>query len=206
MRTQLLLFALVISFVVGCDKTVEKPNITSIKNTKWKLTKIIDNNSHKITLPPADTKDVELVLRGNGKVILTNLCNYSHGTYKLNKDYSISFIELSPGTEIYCEPIADLEDELIRGLHNARKYSIVDSQLKIESDNKSLFFNYIDKYDVNIGKVLFATNAHMLNCMFEIDVFIENDKVGVVKEGSQYQDSDCHCVEDNQHIGIIHSL
>lgn len=211
--TKLLSLMMLIITIYSCNNNSDLSNIKSIENTKWKLLKILNKTTGNQILPPANVKDINLIFRSNGKIILENLCNFSHAKYQ-SDNTKIKFSNLGPSTEMYCEPIHNLEIALISALNNANEYSIANNQLILRDSNSELkssiqnevVFEYIGNYDNSMGKVVFITNAQILNCIFEIDVFINAKKITSIKGGSQYNDNDCNCFYKKSSVGIIHSI
>jgi hypothetical protein len=56
--------------------------------------------------------------------------------------------------------------------------------------------------DLDKGKVLFCTNAHMIDCVFSIDISIDGVKIGTLDASSEYSDNDCYC-ENSIEIGFL---
>ena len=59
--------------------------------------------------------------------------------------------------------------------------------------------------DSNTGRLLFYTNSSLINCVFEIDILANGQKVGTLDAGSIYTDSDCNC-ENPTGIGLLVNL
>lgn len=211
--TKLLSLMMFIIAFFSCNNNSDLSDIESLKNTKWKLLKIVNKTTGEQILPPANEEDVKLIFRSNGKINLENLCNFSHAKYQ-SDNKTIKFSNLGPSTEMYCEPIHNIEIALISALNNANEYSIANNRLILRDSNSELkssiqyevVFEYIGTYDNSKGKVVFITNAQILNCIFEIDVFIDAKKIASIKGGSQYNDNDCNCYYKKSSIGIIHSI
>ena len=51
------------------------------------------------------------------------------------------------------------------------------------------------------GKVLFCTNSSLINCVFNIDIYINNDYSGTLTAASIYYQGDCSC-PDSFFIGL----
>jgi len=191
------------SLVTSCDKSEDDINIESIVDTRWKLIKITDK-SGKTSDFPSGIDDFEIVFRKNGKINLSNLCNYSYGIYETKPSDSIRIFNLGRGTERYCLPdvLMDWEIQFISGLFHAETYSISKNRLIINSRDYKLMFTFIDNYDSSKGKVLFCTNSHIMNCVFEIEISINGEKVGTLDAGSFYSDIDCFC-KNSADIGLL---
>jgi len=58
------------------------------------------------------------------------------------------------------------------------------------------------KGDSEKGSVLFCTNAHMMNCIFSIDITIDGQKIGSLDASSTYPATDCYC-ENSSGIGYF---
>ena len=187
---------------VSCEKS-EDIKIDSIVDTKWKLTQIIDK-SGEISNFPSDIDDFEIVFRKSGKIDLTNLCNYSFGEYTLNTADSIEIYNVGAGTEKYCLPdkSMDWETNFINSIILSKTYSIADNKLTIACQDNKLVFDFETTYDSNKGKVLFCTNAHMMDCIFSIDISIDGKKIGTLDASSTYSDNDCYC-ENSTGIGLL---
>ncbi len=194
--------SLIIVGFVSCEKS-EDIIIDSIVDTKWKLTQIIDK-SGEVSNFPSDIDDFEIVFRKSGKIDLTNLCNYSFGEYTLNATDSIEIYNVGAGTEKYCLPdnLMDWETKFINSLIFSKTYSIEDNKLTIDCKDNKLVFEFESTYDSNKGKVLFCTNAHMMNCIFSIDISVDGQKIGTLDASSTYSDNDCHC-ENSEGIGLL---
>lgn len=55
------------------------------------------------------------------------------------------------------------------------------------------------------GKLLFYTNSSLGNCVFEIDILVNGEKVGTLDASSKYTDSDCNC-DNPTGIGLLVNL
>jgi heat shock protein HslJ len=194
--------SLIIIGFLSCEKT-EDIRVDSLVDTKWKLTQIVDNSGNISTFP-SDIDDFEIVFRKNGKIDLTNLCNYSFGSYTIYETDSLMIYNVGAGTEKYCLPdkSMDWETIFINSLVSAKTYSIVNNKLTIDCQDKQLLLDFKSTYDSNKGKVLFCTNAHMLNCIFSIDISVDGKKLGTLDASSTYSDNDCYC-ENSAGIGLL---
>jgi heat shock protein HslJ len=204
MKTQLFIWISLIFFgFASCNKSEDDINIESIVDTQWKLTRITDK-SGKTSDFPSGIDDFEIVFRKNGKINLSNLCNYSYGNYEIKPNDSIRIFSLGRGTQRYCLPdvLMDWEIQFISGLFHAETYTISKNRLTIHSRDYTLIFNFIDNYDSSKGKVLFCTNSHTMNCVFEIEISIDGKKVGTLDAGSFYSDIDCYCA-NSADIGLL---
>ena len=105
MKTSKYIFILFIlaGLIATCEKSEDDINIESIVDTQWKLTRITDK-SGKTSDFPSGIADFEIVFRKNGKINLSNLCNYSYGNYEIKPNDSITIFSLDRGTERYCLP------------------------------------------------------------------------------------------------------
>lgn len=176
-----------------------------LEGSKWKVVKIMDKETDKEVLPPSGNKNFEVIFRTNEKMKILNGCNFSYGIYTVNGE-SIKFNNLGPNTEMYCEPISNFEELFIKSLEEAKIYDKISNQLILKSDKHTVTLEYIDEYDLNKGKVLFCTNAHILNCLFEMEIKVNNKEIGVIESGSQYSDIDCHCTDSPPQIGEIYEM
>ena len=197
--------SLMIIGFTSCEKS-EDIEIDSIVDTKWKLTQIVDK-SGEISTFPSDIDDFEIVFRRNGKIDLTNLCNYSFGNYSIINDDSMSVYNVGAGTKKYCLPnkSMDWETLFINSLVSTETFSITRSKLTINCHDNKLVFDFKSTYDSNKGIILFCTNAHMLNCIFSIDISVDGKKVGILDASSSYSDNDCYC-ENSAGIGLLISM
>ena len=197
--------SLIIVGFMSCEKS-ENINLDSIVDTKWKLTQIIDNTG-EVSNFPSEIDDFEIIFRKSGKIDLTNLCNYSFGNYSLTNNNSITIYDVGQGTEMYCLPDLSMEWEntFINNLVNAATYSLADNVLIINCQDYDLVFDFVSAYDSNKGKVLFCTNAHMMDCIFSIDISVDGEKVGTLDASSSYSDNDCSC-DNSAGIGFLISL
>lgn len=194
MKTKLLtLISILILGFVSCEKSNNEINVDSIIDTRWKLTKTIDNNTGQISDFPSELDDFEIVFRKNSKIDLPNYCNYSFGAYNLGDKDSINIYNVGEGTEKYCLPdlAMDWENLFINNLVSAESYSIIDNELTINCQDCKLIFDFVRNYDSNKGKVLFCTNAHMMNCIFEIEISVDGEQIGTLDASSSYSDNDC---------------
>lgn len=189
--------------LVSCEKSEDDFTIESIADTRWKLIKITDKLG-KTSDFPSGIEDFEIVFRKNGKINLSNLCNYSYGNYEIKPNDSLRIFSLGQATKRYCLPdvLMDWEIQFISGLFHADTYSTSKNRLTINSGNNKLIFTFVDKYDSDKGKVLFCTNSHSMNCVFEIEISIDGEKAGTLDAGSLYSDIDCYC-ENSADIGLL---
>lgn len=88
---------------------------------------------------------------------------------------------------------------------SAETYSISDNKLTINCQNNQLLFYFKSTYDSNKGKALFCTNAHMMNCIFSIDIAVEGKKIETLDVSSSYVGNDCYC-ENSAGIGLLISM
>lgn len=208
MKTKLfILISILILGFVSCEKFQNEINVDSIIDTKWKLAKVIDNNTSEISNFPSEIDDFEIVFRKNGKIDLPNYCNYSFGAYNLGNKDSIKIYNVGEGTEKYCLPDLAMDWEIlfINNLVSAKTYSIVDNKLILNCQDNKLIFEFVSDYDSNKGKILFCTNAHIMNCIFEIEISINEEEIGTLDASSSYSDNDCYC-ENSAGIGMLISL
>ena len=196
--------SLIVIGLVSCEKS-EDINIDSLIDTKWKLSKVVDKLGVTSDFP-SEIDDFEIVFRKSGKIDLTNLCNYSFGSYTVDND-SIKIENVGAGTEMYCLPdiAMDWENLFVNSLVSAQTYLIADNKLTINCQDYELIFDFISTYDSNKGKVLFCTNAHMMNCIFSIEISVDGEKIGTLDASSSYSDNDCYC-ENSAGIGLLISL
>ena len=204
MKTQLFIWISLLFFgFASCEKSEDDFNIESIADTRWKLIKITDK-SGKTSDFPSNIADFEIVFRKNGKINLFNLCNYSYGNYEISDYDSIRIFKVGQGTEMFCQSVIrmDWESLFINNLVLAETFSISKNRLTIHSGDYTLIFNFIDNYDSSLGKVLFCTNSHIMNCVFEIEISIDGEKAGTLNAGSFYSDIDCYC-ENSANKGLL---
>jgi hypothetical protein len=119
----------------------------------------------------------------------------------------MSVNNVGAGTEKYCLPdkSMDWETLFINSLVSTETYSITGNKLTINCQDNKLVFDFKSTYDSNKGKVLFCTNAHMMNCIFSIDISFEGEKIGTLDASSSYSDNDCYC-ENSAGIGLLISM
>lgn len=199
-----LLIGLLIFGLVSCEKSQSDVKVDSLVDSKWTLTQMIDKSTGQVSEFPSGINDFEIVFRKNGKIDLPNYCNYSYGIFKISDPDSLTISSVGPGTEKYCLPdiSMDWETDFINGLIASKTYSINNNILTINSQDNKLVLGYKGSYDSNKGKILFCTNAHMMNCIFEIEVSLNGQKVGILNAGTSYSDNDCYC-ENSADIGLL---
>ena len=200
----LVLTSLIILILTGCEKSNSDLNIESIIDTKWTLSKIIDNETGEISKFPEQIEQFAIVFRQNGKIDLPNYCNYSFGKYNLIRNDSLQIYDVGPGTEKYCLPDLSMDWEVlfINNLIASKTYSIEENHLTINCNSEyDLVFDFVEYYDSDKGKILFYTNSHILNCVFEIDISI-NEKSYSLSASSTYSDNDCQC-NNSLNIGVL---
>ncbi len=205
MRTKLtILLSLLIFGFISCEKFQSDVKVVSLIDSKWTLTQMIDNSTKKVTDFPSEIDDFEIIFRKNGKIDLPNYCYYSYGTFKIIAPDSLKISNIGPGTEKYCLPDISMEWEtkFINGIIASKTYSINNNILTIKSYDNMLLFSYKGRYDSNKGKILFCTNEHIMNCIFEIEVSINGQKVGILNAETSYSDNDCYC-ENSAGIGLL---
>lgn len=189
--------------VTSCEKSEDDFNIESIADTRWKLIKITDKSGTTSDFP-SGIADFEILFRKNGKINLSNLCNYSYGSYEITDYDSIKIFNIGQGTEMFCQSVIrmDWESLFINNLVQAETFSISKNRLVIHSRDYKLIFASIDNYDSSLGKVLFCTNSHIMNCVFELEISIDGEKAGTLDARSFYSDIDCYC-ENSADIGLV---
>ncbi len=188
----------------SCDNN-EENKAKQIESSKWKVVKIVDKKSNKEAVLPPNAQSLEMIFRTNRRIKILNGCNFSYGEYMVNGK-SIKFSNLGPSTEMYCGGISDFEDILIKSLLDTNIYYIKSNQLIIKSSRYKTYLEYIGEYQMSKGKVLFCTNANILNCLFEMEIKVNDKKIGAIKGGSQYVDVDCNCSESPARIGEIYEM
>ncbi len=52
------------------------------------------------------------------------------------------------------------------------------------------------------GEILFCTNSHIANCVFSIEISVDNTVVGILTAASEYSSTTCSCPE-SAFIGMI---
>ncbi len=176
-----------------------------LEGSQWKVLKIIDKEAEKETDFPKEAKNFEMIFRTGGKLKILNGCNFSYASYSINGT-KIRFDSTGSRTKKYCEPISDFEDLFIRALEEIKTYEKTNNSLILQSEKYDMILEYIRKYDLTIGKVLFCTNFHILNCISGIEITIDGKKVGKIDAGSQYNDRDCSCAQSPPQIGRIFEL
>ncbi|MCK5138092.1 MAG: META domain-containing protein [Bacteroidales bacterium] len=191
----------------SCEKIENDCPIQSIINTKWSLSKIIDNETNEITEFPGEIENFEILFKQLGIIELPGLCNYSFGTFTLNDKDSMNIFDVGPGTEKYCLPqlSMDWENLFIINLRESSSYLIDQNQMTITCDGAyNLVFDFVESFGNDLGKLLFCTNSYLINCPFEIEISIDNVKIDTLTAGSIYSEEICHCIDSfSLHIGII---
>ncbi len=191
--------------VFSCDNEGKNISDGVLEGSQWKVLKIVDKETAKETVFPSEAKNFEMIFRTDGKLRILNGCNFAYATYTL-LDTSIRFEAIGPSTKMYCQPISDFEDLFVRVLREVKAYRKVANQLILSSDKNDIVLEYVGKYDLTQGKVLFCTNIHILNCISEIEITIDGKKVGKIDAGSQYNDRDCSCTQSPPRIGKIFTM
>lgn len=206
MKTAVKIVAFLFVFIAfSCDNDNKNTWNEVLEGSQWKVLKIIDKVTSEEINFPKEAKNFEMIFRTNGKFKIINGCNYAWGTYSVNGN-KINFPVAGPSTKMYCETISDFEDLFIRALSDTKSYTKSNNLLVLQADKYNIILEYIGKYDLTIGKVLFCTNLHILNCISEIEISIHGKKVGKIASGSQYNDNDCFCMESPPQIGKIFTL
>ena len=192
----------------GCEKSNNKPEINSIVNTEWTLSKIIDHTTGESISFPDQINKFHISFKQHGIIELPDYCNYSSGSYGLLGTDSIIISKVGPGTEMYCLPdiFMDWEILFINALRESHNYSIDNSQLLIEtSGDYDLVFEFIQNYSNSTGQLLVCTNSALINCPFEIQISINNTIIDKISAASTYSDTACQC-KDGFEIGIKKEL
>ena len=200
-----ILIFLIIVILSGCEKSNNDLNIESIVDTKWTLLKIIDNETGEVTKFPEQIEKFDIVFRQNGKIELPSYCNYSYGKYNLFDIDSIHIYDVGAGTYKYCLPDLSMDWEIlfINNLTASETYLIEQNHLTIKCNSDyDLVFDFIENYDTDEGKLLFCTNSHIINCVFEIEISLNNVVIDTLTAGSVYSDNDCQC-DNSLDIGLL---
>lgn len=208
MKSFILLFATsAILIVAGCEKSGDNLTVDSIIDTKWALTEAINNKSGEITEFPEQINKFYMTLKKNGTVELSGLCNFSYASYSLTDIDNLIFFNVGPATKIYCLPdlLMDWESLFTQNLRQSESYKIEQNQLTINTGNDyNLVFDFVEYYDPDKGKILFYSNSDMLNCVYEIEISI-NEISYSLTAASVYSDTVCKC-DYPGNTGILLSL
>ena len=205
MKNTLILLSTLLFIITGCDEHNADINITSIVDTRWNLSEIINNYTGDTTNFPAEINDFSIIFQKNGKIDLPEYCNYSSGEFSLNKKDSIKIFNVGPGTEKYCSPdlAMNWETLFINSLVNAETFALNQNKLTIHSNSDyNLIFSFVEQHNSNIGRILFCTNANRMNCLFDIRLYINYTYVGALDGSSAYNQRYCQCESEND-IGFM---
>lgn len=206
MKSHILVFSILFFFIFGgCEKSDNKDfEIDFIINTKWTLSKIIANNSGVITEIPEQIDNFSIVFKKNREIELSGFCNFSYGKYKINETDSVDILNIGPSTKMYClgELFMDWEQIFAKNFPKSKTYSIHRNQLTIFCDSDyNLVFDFIGNYSSKQGNVLFCTNSPIINCVFDIELSINNEIVDTLNAGSVYVNNECQC-ENTLNVGL----
>lgn len=205
------MFFLVIALLglfYGCEESGDQlnfDNISNISNTKWTLAKIIDNTTREVTNFPEELDSFNIIFKQDGTIELPGYCNFSYGYYELESPDSIHILSLGPSTKRYCLPDLFMEWEILftHNLREAQTYFLHNNQLTIQCNSDyNLVFNFCEFYNYKGGRLLFYTNAHQINCPFEIEISINQAIIDTITAASSFVQGDCLC-EDLLNIGIL---
>ncbi len=208
MKTLLKIIAILAVFILfSCNDggNGETWDRISLEGSQWKVLKITDKETSKETVFPQKEKNFEMIFRTAGKVKILNGCNFAYATYR-RFDTSIRFDSIGPATKMYCQPISDFEALFVKVLSEVKTYKKTENQLILSSDKNDIVLEYVGKYDLTQGKVLFCTNIHILNCISEIEITVDGKKAGKIDTGSQYNDRDCSCTQSPPKIGKVFTM
>lgn len=203
----LLITVLTVFIVAGCEKSGDNSTVDSIFDTKWTLIKAVNNESGEITEFPEQINRFYMTLRKNGSVELSGLCNFSYGKYSIADNDTLIFYNVGPATKIYCLPdlLMDWESLFTQNLRQSETYKIEQNQLMIHTGyDYDLVFDFVGFYDSDKGKLLFYSNSDMLNCVYEIEISI-NEISYSLTAASVYSDTDCKC-DNPLNTGILLNL
>lgn len=194
-------------FFEACEIFHAEPEVNSIIDTQWKLIQVVDLGSGSESDFPSEIDDFKIVFRKNGKIELPDYCNYSYGSFELGGVDSIRVFNVGEGTEKYCYPdlAMDWESLFINSLVSAETYTLEKNRLDLKCRENKLIFDYIGACDPAKGKVLFCTNAHIINCPFEIEISINGEIADTLDASDIYSGSDCVC-ENSAGIGLLMNL
>lgn len=203
-----ILLTLSLAIFSSCEKSNNDLSLDSMVNTKWTLSKIIDNQTGETTMFPEQIDKFDIVFKQHGIIELPDYCNYSWGTYNLIGTDSLVISNVGPGTEKYCLPDLSMDWEIlfINALRESKTYSIENNQLTINCNSDyDLTFDFVECYERNKGQLLFCTNSAIINCPFAIEISLNNTIVDTLTAASTYSDTNCQCV-DQTDIGILIEL
>lgn len=209
MKTKIAVLTSILILVChSCEKMNNEINIDSLVNTKWVLTKIIDNNIGNITEFPEGIDNLYIVFKKAGDIELTGFCNFSYGEYNLTYTDSLEIINIGPSTLMYCLPELLMDWEIIFACNfpASKTFTISQNQLTINCDSEyNLVFDFVEIYNLKQGKVLFCTNSPLINCVFNIEISINNKIVDTLNAGSVFENLDCEC-ENTLNTGLMINL
>ena len=137
----LIVMIIIIGFVVGvftgCKKVHHQIN-SPLTGVKWILKSIKNPIGNMVSIE----KPFSLLFHDNGEFYATVDCNLCSGTYTLNGNNSISFLDQIICTEVYCGP--DSKDGVFhKALNSASAYEISSNQLVIYFNSNSGILNFV---------------------------------------------------------------
>ncbi len=203
----ILIFSLQIIFL-ACETSNNHDYEPSIVNTKWTLSRIVDNKTKEVIEFPAELDPFEISFKQYGIIELSGFCNYSFCSYSLQHIDSLQISNIGPGTEIYCppKPSMDWESLFINSLRESSSYYVDKNRLCIVSNGAyTLVFDFIENFDDGTGNLLFYSNLNVLNCPSEIAISINSVKIDTLTSESVYSNSICATIDDYD-IGVIFDL
>jgi len=205
MKTKLLTIIIVlIPLLYSCEKSDNSINIDSILDTKWTLSKIINNETGETEEFPEQFDKFYIVFKSNGNIELLGFCNFSYGDYELINTDTLQINNIGPSTLMYCLPDSRMDWELIFATNfpNSKTFSIDKNKLTVNCESEyDLVFDYVESSNLKQGKVLFCTNSPIINCPSEIEISINNEVIDTLTAGSVYDNTDCQC-EGTINIGL----
>lgn len=209
MKTKILTMIIVlIPLLYCCEKSDNSINIDSIPDTKWTLSKIIDNETGEIKEYPDQLDKFYVVFKSDGNIELLGFCNFSYGDYELTNTDSLKINNIGPSTLMYCLPDLRMDWELIFATNfpYSKTFSINSNKLTVNCDSEyDLVFDYVESSNLKQGKVLFCTNSTIINCPLGIEISVDNKVIDTLAAGSTYNSTDCEC-EGIPNIGIAVDL
>lgn len=197
-----------VHLMAGCERNDHAPDIESIMDTRWILASVINHKTHERTGFPEQLNPFEISFKRLGIIELTGFCNYSFGKYTLHRNDSLYISNLGPGTYKLCLPdlAMDWEELFIRNLRECESYHIIENQLTLKcNDDHDLVFDFVESFGDKIGKVLFCTNSHIINCPFQIEIFLGALPIDTLTAASAYSDDACYH-DDLFFVGAIFEI
>ena len=118
----------------------------------------------------------------------------------------IELMEVDLGPYTYCFCKHTLEFTINNIEHGEYRFKIIESENSYQRDTLNFMVDLNSSTDTIIqfgkGKVLFCTNSYLANCVFAIEISIEDDIIDTLTAASEYFDNNCTC-HDSSSIGLL---